>query len=150
MSFADVQEILDFAIAKEQEAHDLYAGLADTVERPAMREVFRDLAQEELGHKQKLEAIRGGELSGFVDERVEDLKVADYLIDVESEPDMDYRSTLVFAMKAEARAEALYLGLAAAARDTSVRDVFQGLAREEAAHKRSFETEYDDLIHGGQ
>ena len=149
MSFADVTEILEFAIAKEQEAHDLYAGLAQTVERPAMRETFRDLALEELGHKRKLEAIRSGELAGFVGERVEDLKVADYLIEVEAEPGMDYRSALVFAMKAEARAEALYQGLAAATEDSAVREIFLGLAREEAGHKRRFESEYDDLVHGG-
>jgi rubrerythrin len=149
MRFQSVEEILDFAIRKEQEAHDLYAGLAETVERPAMRELLRDLAREEMGHRRRLEAVRSGELTGFVAERVEDLRVADCLVDVVAEPGLDYREALVFAMKAEARAQALYEGLAVATEDRGLRTVFQGLAREEATHKRRFEAEYEDLIHEG-
>ena len=41
------EEILQFAIAKEVEAHHFCLALAGRVDTPRMRQVFEDLAQEE-------------------------------------------------------------------------------------------------------
>ena len=42
MTFSSVDEILDFAIGKEEEAAKFYAELAGTMEKPYMRTVFAD------------------------------------------------------------------------------------------------------------
>ncbi len=146
MDMKSVEEILDFAIGKEQEAHDLYADLAEKVTRPGLKTTFRELAEMEMGHRRRLEGIKAGELPGFADEAVQNLKISDHLVDVKPHPNMDYQEALLFAMKAEQRAHDLYVGLAGATSDPGLRGVFRDLAKEELRHKLFFETEYDDVI----
>ncbi|MHC4156404.1 MAG: ferritin family protein [Planctomycetota bacterium] len=49
--FSSVDEILDFAIAREVEANEFYTQLAEQMENPSMRKVFEAFAIEETGHK---------------------------------------------------------------------------------------------------
>ncbi len=146
MEFGSVEEILDFAIENEQKAHDLYMEVADMVERPGMRQTFLELAQMEMGHRRKLENIKVGSLPGFVEEKVQNLKITEALVDVEPRPHMTYQEVLLFAMKAEQRAHDLYVALTGATTDPGLRELFKGLAQEELKHKHFFETEYDDVI----
>ena len=148
MGLSNVDEILAFAIEKEQEAHDMYVGLAEKVDRPSLKAALREFAEEELGHKAKLEAIREGSMPGFVAEKAENLRVSDYIVAAEPSTDLDYRGALVVAIKAEDKAQAMYLALADAARDAALAETFRGLAREEEHHKRRFEEAYEDLVHG--
>ena len=143
--FDSVEEVLDFAIAREVESRDFYMKLAERMENPAMRKVFENFAAEELGHRLKLEAIKRGEIL-LVEEQVKSLDIADYVVDVEPRPDMDYTDALVLAMKKEKAAYRLYLDLAAMAEDEELTDMFLSLAQEEAKHKLRFEIEYDDTV----
>lgn len=146
MDFQTVDEILGFAIDREQEAHDLYASLAESVNRPGMREAFLSFAKEEAGHKAKLIGIRGGELPGFAPERIQDLTVGELLESIRPTPGMNYQQALQVAIKAEQRAHDLYTGLAGATADPALRSVFEGLAQEETKHKLFFETEYEEVV----
>ncbi len=143
--FDSVEEIIDFAIAREVESRDFYMQLAERMENPAMRKVFENFAIEEFGHRLKLEAIQRGEIL-LVEEQVKSLDIADYVVDVEPRPDMDYTDALVLAMKKEKAAYRLYLDLAAMAEDEELTDMFLSLAQEEAKHKLRFEIEYDDTV----
>lgn len=143
--FESAEEVLDFAIERETESQDFYMKLAERMENPKMREVFEKFAAEELGHKMKLEAVKHGEiLIGQKD--VMSLGIADYVVDVEPQPDMDYADALVLAMKKEKAAYRLYLDLASVAEDEELTDMFLSLAQEEAKHKLRFEIEYDDVV----
>jgi rubrerythrin len=142
-----VDEILDFAIANEQEAADFYTGLAATVTRAWMKEVFEGFAKEEAGHKRKLIAIRDGKLiPPSANKVVQDLKIADYAVDVEAGPEIDYQEALIVAMKKEKAAFRLYTDLASNVDDANVKDTFLMLAQEEAKHKLRFEIEYDEYV----
>ena len=143
--FESVEEVLEFAIAREIESRDFYMKLAERMENPAMQKVFENFATEELGHKYKLEAIYRGEIS-LVPEKVQSLDIADYVVDVEPQPDMDYAEALVLAMRKEKAAYRLYLDLAAVGEDEELTDMFLALAQEEAKHKLRFEIEYDDIV----
>ena len=145
MPVKNVNWILDFAIAREAEANRFYLDLAERVEQPAMKKVFADFAAEEARHKEKIEAVKAGGLMLNAEQKVVDLKIADYL----EEPappaeDIDYKDALILAMKREKEAFKLYNGLAEAAQDENTRNLFTGLANEEAKHKLYFETEYDE------
>ncbi|MFO7915193.1 MAG: ferritin family protein [Candidatus Krumholzibacteriales bacterium] len=146
MKFSSVDEILDFAIKSEERSHSFYTSLAERVERENMKKVFLDFAAEELGHKEKLLKIKRGEKLLPDQEKVMDLKIAEYVTDVEPGEDMDYQKALILAMKAEKEAYRMYSDLASAAQDPEIKDILNGLAREEAKHKLRFETEYDDNI----
>jgi rubrerythrin len=81
-------------------------------------------------------------------EKVQDLRISDYMVDVEATPDMSFRDALILAMKREKAAYRLYTNLAYLASRDEVRNMFQSLAREEAKHKLRFEIEYDEKIYG--
>lgn len=143
---ASVDEILDFAIAGEQEAVGFYTELAARMDLARMREVFEGFASEEQGHKAKLRAIKEGQQLLPATDRVLDLKIADYVVDVQPKENMDYQEALILAMKREKASFKLYTDLAAAAEDEDLRKTFSALAQEEAKHKLRFEVEYDDTI----
>jgi len=141
-----VDEILDFAIQREQEAHDFYMDLAKKMDRPGMKEVFTQFAGEELGHRKKLEAVKQGKRLMSAKEKVQDLKIAEYLVSVEPDEDLDYQKALILAMKREKASYKLYSDLAGTIEDQELKQIFLGLAQEEAKHKLRFEVEYDDVI----
>jgi rubrerythrin len=144
--FSGVDDILDFAIDREQQAADFYNGLVGTMEKEWMKKTFAQFAKEEMGHKAKLQAVKKGQKLVPAKEKVLDLKIGDYLVDVEASDDMGYQQVLVLAMKREKKAFKLYHDLADRVDDEDVRQLFLGLAQEEAKHKLRFEIEYDDMV----
>ncbi|MBE9510357.1 MAG: ferritin family protein [Bacteroidetes bacterium] len=144
--FKSIDDALDFAIQSEQEAADFYKNLANGSKNQAMREVFIQFAKEEKGHKKRLQNIKMEETFEFSDEKVFDLKIGDYLVDVKASNDMSYQEALILAMKREKSAFKLYSDLAGIAPNSDLKNIFLALAQEEAKHKLRFEIEYDDNI----
>lgn len=145
--FNSVEEILEMAIKDEQRAANLYADLATRSRSDEMRRTFMQFSQEELGHKKKLERIKTGGEIVISDKKVQDLKIGDYLVEVNtSRDDLSYQEALIVAMKEEKAAFKLYSDLAARTDDAATREVLLMLAQEEAKHKLRFEIEYDDQI----
>ena len=141
------QEILEFAIAKEAEAHHFYLALAGRVDNRGMGKVLEELAEEELEHKRKLELemmklgktasteLRAGRPSG------------DYILaDDEVVLDMDYKDVLLLAMEKEDAAFRIYVNLVGTIGDEQSREVLLALAQEEVRHKLRFEAEYDAML----
>lgn len=144
MQFDSVDAVLDFAIKNEQDASDFYTELASKMEKPYMKQAFESFAAEERGHKAKLESVKNGNIAKLAKTKVLDLKIGDYLVEQKPSATMDYQSALILAMKQEKAAFRLYTDLAASTDDENVRDLFLGLAQEEAKHKLRFEVEYDE------
>lgn len=141
-----IDEVLDFAVGEEEAAAEFYTALAERAEHPSMREVFEGFAREEQGHKAKLLAVKAGEAEVGAEGEIPDLKIVDYLVDVEPSPDMSYQDALIVAMKKEKKAIKLYQDLASIVQDQKVRAVFLALAKEEAKHKLRLEIKYDELL----
>ena len=141
-----IDEVLDFAIGEEKAAAEFYTRLADQSKTPGMRQILEGFAQEEMGHKAKLESIKARRTLRPTRQPVADLKIAEYMVDVAPSPDMNYQGALVLAMKKEKAAFRLYTDLAASADDDKVKATFLALAQEEARHKLRFEIEYDDRL----
>lgn len=146
MNLDSMDNILDFAIGQEENAVTLYTDLANKVGPEHMKKIFLGFAEEEKGHKAKLLKIKGGKRMAPAEKRVLDLKIGDYLEDIEPTGDLDYQSALIVAMKAEKAAFRLYQDLASATDDPDLKAMLLGLAQEEAKHKLRFEIEYDDQI----
>ena len=144
--FDSVDAVLDFAIGEEEKAAQFYTDLAGKMDREWMKQIFEEFAQEEVGHKQKLLGVKEGEHLLPAEQKVTDLKIGDYLFDVEPTPGMDYQEALIVAMKAEKAAFRLYTDLAASTDDAELKETLLGLAQEEAKHKLRFEVEYDENI----
>ncbi len=145
-SFNTIEEILLFAINSEQESVDFYSRLSAQVNNPEMKQIFRQYAHEEMNHKARLLEIRETGQMEVKAEKVNDLRISDYVVDVMPSPDMSYSDALVLAMKKEKAAFRLYLDLAERASDEGVKSVFLNLAQEESKHKLRFEVEYDQNV----
>ena len=145
--FNSIDDILNFAINEEIKASKLYADLAKKVKTKGMSEVFEQFSQEELGHKAKLESIKVSKKVTIPNHQIQDLKIGDYLVDVDkSRDDLSYQDALIIAMKEEKAAFKLYLNLANKVDNDEVKGIFLMLAQEEAKHKLRFEIEYDEYI----
>ncbi len=144
--FSSVDEVLEFAIAEEQKAHDFYQTLSAKVDKPWMQKALQDFAREELGHKEKLLGVQQGKHLLPAQQKVLDLQLSDYLVETEPHAGMTYQEALVVAMKKEKAAWRMYSDLAAATSDPQLAASFRALAIEEANHKLRFETEYDQFV----
>jgi len=144
--FDSVDEILEFAIAREIEANEFYRFLANCVENPAMGELILDFAAEELEHKAKLELelLKRGRVV-TEPENLADFDIANYKVDAGDYSHMDYPELLGLAIRKEDTAFRLYVVLAGMASDTESQEVLMALAQEESRHKILFETEYDEM-----
>ena len=146
--FNSVDEILEFAIQREEEAAQFYLEQATKVKGAEMRRTFEEFAKEEKSHKAKLIAIRDGKTLMPPHKKVLDLKMAEMHDLVTPSANMDYADVLVLAMQREKASFKLYTDLAAMTDDENTRYAFLSLAQEEAKHKLRFELEYDREVLG--
>jgi len=153
MSTADnaLQSIIRTAIQREIDAYTLYSTAAKTVQNAQAREMLKDLATQEEGHRKKLEALLAGKvfrvLSKTQQRKVVDLKITDYLIEEPLAPDSDFQTILIVAGKRERASHELYSALARVAEDGETKKLFEFLANEELAHKHRVESLYDELVY---
>lgn len=140
--FHSINDILDFAIGQENEAHDFYVDLAQRVSKIDLRELIKGFAIDELQHAIRLQAIKAG-AAAFIEEDIGSLDVAEPVQDAQPNAEMNYADLLMVAMKKEKAAFRLYTNLASIAKKQEYRDTLLGLAKEEAQHKLTLEIEYD-------
>ena len=140
--FKSFDDILDYAISREIEAHKFYLELADFVEQPEMAKIFSDLASEELEHETKLQGIKAGQIR-IEKENIGNLGITDHVKSIEPHAKMSYVDMLVVGMKKEEASRKLYADLAKVTQKQELQEIFLQLAQEEADHKLRFEIEYD-------
>ena len=141
-----VDEILDYAIDQEQQAADFYADLAGRAEKAGMKDILLDFAEEEKSHRERLELVKRGDRELKPEQEVLDLKISDYLVEVDAKKDITYQDALIVAMKRERAAFQLYTDMAEKVPEGNLKEILLGLAKEESKHKLFFESEYDDRV----
>jgi len=143
-------EILELAISREIEAHDLFLELAERVREPQIQSLLRELAQEELEHKHKLELeiIKSGRVVRETDETAVPSR-GHILSNTNESLDMDYKDVLMLAIEKEDASFRMYVGLVSNVRDEKSREVLLALAEEEVKHKLRFQAEYELLLENG-
>ncbi len=149
MEITRFHEILNFAVEREKEAVDFYAGLKKTAKFEAHKDMLQELENMEKGHILTLEKMRTKSRDNKVNKVVDNLKISDYLVpeDQDMKPD-SYPNILIIAIKREEKSHQLYLNLSErmATEDIELSDLFATLAAEEATHKFKFEQLYDQDV----
>jgi rubrerythrin len=140
------KEVIQLAIDKEIKAYHFYKEANKASKLSGAKELFSDLAKEELGHRRMLEKMDMKKIDRAKIEKVPDLKISTYLTDAEFKPDMPYADTLRMAIKMEERALQLYTRMNKSNKDETLNKLFTFLANEEAKHKLRLEKIYDDEI----
>lgn len=141
-------EIIDFAVAREQEAVAFYQELQGMAKFSSQRGVLKEFEAMERGHIEILEKIRSDSIQKLDAPipKVENLSISDYLVEAKPSADMSYQDILIIAMKREEKANRLYSDLADESGDAGIKKLFMKLASEEAKHKLHFEKIYDEDI----
>jgi len=138
--------ILKLAATKENEAHWFYKNAAGRVKDPGAQAMLKDLAEEELKHRDLLENFDASQLQGWQPSQVQDLRISDFLEDRPIAEDSPPQEIMIYAMKREDKAKRFYEQAAAATSDGGVRKTFEMLAEQEAGHKLQLEKLYDEVI----
>ena len=139
-------EVIDFAIEREQEAVKFYHDLQGMVHFKARQEMLRELEDMEKGHIKTLAGIRTGTTRITESPKVQNMKISDYLVEAKPAADMSYQDIIITAMKREEASVQLYTDLANLSADAPVKQLFLNLTAEEAKHKLKFEKIYNDEI----
>jgi rubrerythrin len=142
-TFQTVDEILDFAITREEEAAQFYRALAEQTETVGMREMFEEFAREEVIHREKLLLVKEQKLLLPAKDRLLDLRVSRYDVKIAPEQEHDYQQALLLAIRKEKAARILYEDLADRTQETNAHTILVALAHEEAKHQHYFEKQYD-------
>jgi len=150
MSGWTLDAVLNRAISMEKQSYDLYVWAQGKVENPEAKRFLKDLAKEELKHRAKLSAALRAEEKlleiGSKAQRVQDLKIVDWLGDVRLSEDSEYQDILIFAGKREKETYEYYSELAERLGETRIGQLFSSLAQEELGHKNKIEREYEKYV----
>jgi rubrerythrin len=148
MNFGSIDEILKFAIDKENEAVDFYQSQAAKATKASLKEIFESFAKEEQKHAALLSDIAGNKekIESYEFKKIPDLKISDYMVEKDYEEGMPMPEILKVAMKREEKAVKLYQTLADQTDNADAKKVFLMLVQEESKHKLGLETMYDDYL----
>ncbi len=149
MTISEYNEILDFAVAREQEAVKFYHDLQQESKFLAQLDMLKDLEDMEMGHIVVIENIRRKGVSEADIPKVQNLKISEYLSDEVDNLDLTYQNILIKAMKREESSFKLYSEMSVKFPDSEISTLFRKLASDEAKHKLLFEKLYDDWISTG-
>lgn len=139
-------EIIDFAIEREEEAVQFYKELRDMVDFKGKKELLKGFEDMEKVHVKVLQNLRKRDLNQMTVPNVDNLDISSYIVAAEPTPEMSFQDILTIAMKREASSQKLYTVLAQQSPDPDIKKLFLKLASEEAKHKLQFEKIYDDEV----
>jgi rubrerythrin len=150
MAKLNLKAVLESAVKIEEQSYAVYAIAQEKVYSSSSKKFLKELAQEELKHKEKLLTIMENKekLSeiGLHTKAMQDLKIVDTMKDTTLSEDVDYQRILVYAAKREKSTYEYYNSLAAGFEDTEIGNLFSKLAQEELKHKNRLEKEYDEYL----
>jgi rubrerythrin len=146
-----IDKLLERAIRFEEQAYTFYMGAVDMVKQPHIKDVLRDMAGEEVKHKNKLQVLLDGDTETLIAVQkrgqIQDLKLAEYLVAPPLGENATFQDVLVVAMHREKSSHEFYATMATIAGDDTSKELFEFLAREELMHKNKIETLYDEVVY---
>lgn len=145
MEDLSLDDVLDIAIAQEEEAAQGYRDLAAAAENEEIREMFLQFAVEEEAHRDSLIQVRMGDLQIFAKSWPEESELLFVPQEGEPAPDAKPPTVILAAIDSERRAFLLYKALAERSEDNGVKTLLEAIAREEAHHWSSLQRVYDSM-----
>ncbi|MCB5261376.1 MAG: ferritin family protein [Candidatus Cloacimonetes bacterium] len=149
MTTTEFNEILDFAVEREKEAIAFYRDLQNKAKFADQKQMLKEMEQMEMGHIMVIEGIRNKGVREEDIQKVQNLKISEYLSKELSREELTYQGLLIRAMKREENSVKLYTEMSLKFPDAETSTLFKRLAADEAKHKLHFERLYDDFISKG-
>lgn len=146
MDLKSYEDIIKFAIGREEAAIDAYGDMSEMAKTPGIRELLLELQNEERNHKKLLEDITSEQIASFNTEEVIDLKISDFLTEEPPSEEMTFQDLLILAAKKEQQAVDLYTKLGEDSDNEDLKKLFDFLITQEKSHKLKLETEYEKHV----
>lgn len=146
MATMDVKEIVKQATQQEEMAYKFYTDALKYVKDAAAKVWLKELAGEELKHKEMLQKLDVSKVKQFKPAKIHDLHITEYLVDKDVHEIKDFQDVLIVAMKKEQKAYDFYVGMAKSADSPDMQKICKALAQEELKHKHKLELYYDDVV----
>ena len=145
---------LSIALKKEEDSLTFYKNAEKTVQFKPLKELFKDLAKQEMIHKnilmKEMKKLEGGakmvDKMTMGEEKMEDYGLSKYLTPQNVKPTMGYQDALIVAMKREEKACELFEYLKTITTDNNLKTTFNTLLKWEIEHLRKLEEKYDEDI----
>jgi rubrerythrin len=146
MGFVTLEEVIKFAVQREETAVQLYTRAAKMTTSIASRKMFEEFALEEMGHKKVFSQMDLAKAEQYRASKLPDMGISKYLVDIELTPDMNYPQILQFAIKTEENAYQLYKAAAEGTEDLQLKKTLEVFADVELGHKKRIESIYDEHV----
>jgi len=146
MKFISLDEVIAFAIDREDTAYKLYKRAAELSTSIAAKKMFEELAQEEATHKDVFVKIDEDKAESHKLCTLPESSIAKYLADVPFRADLTYNEILAFALKTEENAYQLYKAAAGMTEDPKLQKILMNFADVELGHRRKIEAIYEERV----
>lgn len=145
MSDASYKEILTMAVLNEVEAYEFYLGVANSTQDKAIKSIFQEMADQELGHRDLIQSYLDGSGKTFSFKAAPDYKVSETVEKPKLSLSMKPVDAIALAMKNEEDAMYLYQQFADASETAEQKKLFLELAKMETGHKAHLENLYTNM-----
>jgi rubrerythrin len=140
------EQVIEFAIQREEEAFKAYGDMVEMAETPGLKTLLAELQDEERNHKKLLQDLTDEKIESLKVKDVIDLKISDYLVEEQPSADMNFQDLLILAAKKEQMAVELYSSLAEQSEQEDIKKLFEFLVMQEKSHKLKLEKEYETRV----
>ena len=146
MEFSKYDDIVKFAIEREEEAIQAYGEMSEKTPNPGLKKLLQELQAEEKKHKKLLEKISPESMASLKIVDIMDLKISDYLVEEPLNAEMTFQDLLIYAAKKEQKAVELYSHLAQKTDNSEMIKMFEFMVEQEKSHKLKLEKEYEENV----
>ncbi len=149
---AKLDSLLMDAMNAEAKAREFYTDAANKAASSAGKNLFKELADFEKGHYDRLKGIIEARTKGI---KLETPPVAEIKVKSEVEGDFEpnkdeMTKVLSIGIEAEKKAQAKYLEIAQMFEDAESRDIFNNMAEEERKHQKILEDQFFHMSNKGR
>jgi len=141
----DFRRIISQAIEGEIEAHTYYGSVSEKVTDAALKNIFAELARDELNHREFLQGIMARGSGALHVEEAQDYKIADTLESPPLSVSLKPIDGITLAIRKELDAMQMYTQLSQVAGDSEEKKTFLELAKMEKGHKARLEDIYTNM-----
>lgn len=147
MNRDELRAIIAFAVENEVEAYEFYKEAVEKVEDEFLKETFKDLAKEELKHKEFLNNFLLSGLNDIEIDETVDYKISQTIDMPKLSTDMKFSDAIGLAIKKEEEAMDMYSNLSNISTSKDHKELFDGLEMMERMHKTRLEEIYINIAY---
>jgi rubrerythrin len=145
----ELKDLLDIALDREIVSEAFYIASQKKTRDPGAVELMRSLAREEASHSQWIKKLKEKSPEGkdWHPEKLTDLMISEYLVDIHLAEEAGLQDVITAAMKREQYSFEFYARMEQAARSEAAKRLCRKLVKAEREHKIKLEILYDDLFY---